>query len=65
MMNDGKDENYYGTDVNYLFYPIVGYRISPLNSGKVNFRIFGHIPTKTTGKFNNFIPFGFSLGVSF
>lgn len=65
VMNDGKEENFYGTDVNYLLYPIVGYRISPLNSGKVNFRIFGHIPTQTTNKFNNFIPFGFSLGASF
>ena len=29
--------------MNYL-YPIVGYRIQPLRSGKINFRIFGSLP---------------------
>jgi hypothetical protein len=50
----------------YLVYPIVGYRILPLKSNKINFRIFGQIPFPgiETDKIL-FIPFGLNFGVSF
>jgi hypothetical protein len=55
------------TKQNYLLYPIFGYRLQPLKSNRVNFRIFGSIPF--TGLKNTedilFIPFGLSLGISF
>lgn len=50
----------------YLFYPIVGYRILPLMSNKINFRVFGQIPFSGLETDDIlFIPFGLSLGVSF
>jgi hypothetical protein len=50
----------------YLFYPIVGYKILPLRSNKLNFRIFGYIPfSKTQTGDILIIPFGLSLGLSF
>lgn len=50
----------------YIFYPIVGYRIMPLKSNKINFRLFGQIPFSGLNIDNIlFIPFGLSLGVSF
>ena len=54
------------TNQKYLIYPIVGYRIVPLASGKVNFRIFGQIPfsgLETEDIIS--IPFGLTLGVKF
>jgi len=54
------------TNQNYFLYPIVGYRILPLNSNKVNFRVFGQIPfTGLETEDIIFIPFGLSLGISF
>jgi hypothetical protein len=53
------------TNQHYLLYPIVGYRLQPLKSNKVNFRIFGSIPfTGLETEDILFIPFGLSLGVS-
>jgi len=50
----------------YIFYPIVGYRILPLMSNKINFRVFGQIPFSGLETDDIlFIPFGLSLGVSF
>lgn len=51
-------------DKNYLLYPIVGYRILPLNSNKVNFRIFGQIPFSGLPEDIIYIPVGLSLGIS-
>lgn len=54
------------TNQNYFLYPIVGYRILPLNSNKVNFRVFGQIPfTGLEIEDILFIPFGLSIGISF
>ncbi len=75
--NIGKGKHFFefglgGTIINgnttqpYLLYPIFGYRILPLNSNKLNFRIFGQIPFSGTETEDIlFIPFGLSLGVSF
>lgn len=54
------------TNQNYFLYTIVGYRILPLNSNKVNFRLYGQIPF-TGFKIEDifFIPFGLSSGISF
>lgn len=50
----------------YFLYPMVGYRILPLNAGKLNFRIFGQIPFSGLGADDIlFVPFGLSLGRSF
>lgn len=50
----------------YFLYPIVGYRILPLKSGKFNFRIFGQIPFSGLEADDIlFIPFGLNFGVSF
>ena len=50
----------------YLFYPIIGYRILPLKSNKINFRVFGQIPFSGLETDDIvFIPFGLSLGISF
>ncbi|SIN65308.1 hypothetical protein [Algoriphagus halophilus] len=49
----------------YLFYPIVGYRILPLKSKRLNFRVFGLIPF--SGRITDdilFMPFGLNLGIS-
>ncbi|WP_418262714.1 hypothetical protein [Flavobacterium faecale] len=54
------------TSQNYLLYPIVGYRLQPLKSNKVNFRIFGQIPFSGIETVDIlFIPFGVSAGVNF
>jgi hypothetical protein len=75
--NIGKDRHFFefglggtiisgNTPQKYLLYPIVGYRILPLQSKKVNFRIFGQIPfSGLETKDILFVPFGLSLGVSF
>ena len=50
----------------YLLYPIVGYRILPLQSDKINFRVFSLIPF--SGLYTDdivFIPLGLNLGISF
>ena len=50
----------------YIFYPIFGYRVLPLNSNKITFRIFGQIPFSGLGTDEIiFVPIGLSLGVSF
>lgn len=54
------------TTQHYLLYPIVGYRILPLKSNKLNFRIFGQLPF--SGIVTDdilFLPFGLNFGVSF
>lgn len=50
----------------YLFYPIVGFRVLPLKSGKANFRLFVQLPfsgLETDGYI--FIPIGLNFGTSF
>ena len=50
----------------YLLYPIVGYRILPLSSDKVNFRVFAQIPFSGLETDDiTFVPLGLSVGVSF
>jgi len=57
---------YGNTNQNYLIYPIFGYRLHPLNSNKVNFRLFGNIPFSGLNTEDIlFSPFGLSLGISF
>jgi len=57
------------TTQHYIFYPIVGYRLLPLKSNNINFRLFGNIPywafygAETDDII--FIPFGLSFGISF
>jgi hypothetical protein len=55
------------TNQHYWLYPLVGYRLQPLKSNKVNFRIFGSIPFSGLNSVEDiiFIPFGLSLGVNF
>lgn len=54
------------TNQYYLFYPIVGYRLLPLKSNKVNFRIFGQIPFSGLETEDIlFIPIGLNLGICF
>lgn len=54
------------TNQPYLLYPIVGYRILPLKSNKINFRIFGQIPFSGLETDDIiFVPFGLNLGISF
>jgi hypothetical protein len=55
------------TNQHYWLYPIVGYRLQPLKSNKVNFKIFGSIPFSGLNSVEDifFIPFGLSLGISF
>jgi len=56
----------------YLLYPILGYRIQPLHSNKLNFRLYvqvpfsGQSPFSGSGQGNLFvIPVGLSLGICF
>lgn len=54
----------------YYLYPTIGYRISPLKSKKINFRIFGQLPLYKYDKLdqlNDFtlLPIGLSMGISF
>jgi hypothetical protein len=55
------------TNQHYWLYPIVGYKLQPLKSNKVNFRIFASIPFSGLYSVEDiyFIPFGLSLGVCF
>ncbi|NNF33882.1 MAG: hypothetical protein HKN68_07225 [Saprospiraceae bacterium] len=49
----------------YLLYSIIGYRVLPLRSGKMNFRVFFHLPFLDPNHFDIFfMPFGLSFGVS-
>ena len=51
---------------NYLLYPMIGYRLQPLKSDRLNFRIFGHFPvTGIESNYILFIPIGFSAGFCF
>ena len=52
-------------DLPYIIGPIMGYRILPLNKGKINFRIYGSLPFTgyDTGGFI-YIPIGLNLGLS-
>jgi len=50
----------------YQVYPILGYRFQPLNSKKINFRIFGCYPLiQMHDKNILFIPVGLSVGYCF
>ena len=54
----------------YYIYPTIGYRISPLKSKKINFRIFGQVPLYKFDRLDQlndfiFLPFGLSMGMSF
>ena len=55
------------TNQNYLLYPIVGYRIHPLKSNKLNFRVNLSIPYTAIGYTEDimFSPFGLSAGIIF
>jgi hypothetical protein len=53
------------TNKHYLLGPIVGYRLQPLESNKVNLRIFGNIPVIGFDTNITYYPFGLSLGICF
>ena len=57
------------TKLNYIPYPIIGYRIQPLKKYNFDFRIFGCLPLSGWIILNIndilFMPFGLSLGISF
>jgi len=53
------------TNKHYLLGPIVGYRLQPLKSNRINLRIFGSIPVIGFETDIMYIPFGLSLGVCF
>ena len=52
------------TNQHYLLYPIIGYRIQPLNSDKAYFRIFGSIFINEAEDIL-YVPVGISIGGSF
>ena len=54
-------------DLKYLPYPILGYRIHPFNSGKINFRFTLNYPVKIPEELRKifYVPFGFSFGYCF
>lgn len=51
----------------YITYPIVGYRIMPYKSNRLNFRIFAQVPLTRKYIVDDIIfsPLGSSLGISF
>ncbi|WP_320053680.1 hypothetical protein [uncultured Acetobacteroides sp.] len=53
------------TKYNYLLYPIIGYRLQPLKSNKVNFRVFSCVPIAPF-RYTSiwFSPIGVSVGLS-
>lgn len=54
------------TTQKYLVYPILGYRLHPLNFNKANFRIFGQYPfSGIPDELGYFSPIGLSVGISF
>ena len=48
----------------YCLYPIVGYRLHPLQKHKIAFRFYAEIPLNDSGNII-FIPVGFSAGFTF
>lgn len=77
LAGQGKEEDIYGRKVpatvtHYLLYPIIGYRFHPLQSSKLNFRLYAQpiIRNSKAGWFSEksgavVIPFGASVGLSF
>ncbi len=69
MFNGG--QNVKGGSLAYALYPVAGWRFIPLESNKVNFRIFGLWPVVKIGhafETENkpiIIPVGISVGISF
>lgn len=53
------------TNKHYLLGPIIGYRIQPLKSNKVNFRVFASIPLIGFDTDLMYIPWGLSIGICF
>ncbi|MFD2515934.1 hypothetical protein ACFSRY_18830 [Pontibacter locisalis] len=54
------------TNEKYLAYPIVGYRLQPLRSKKVNLRVYGSVPfTGLDTEDILYAPYGLSVGISF
>ena len=54
------------TPAHYFLYPIVGYRLQPLKSDRVNFRIFAEYPLPGfRSEYLIFIPVGWSVGYCF
>ncbi len=50
----------------YIIYPTIGYRIVPLKTNRLNFRIFGQYPLLKSKPIEApFVPIGISLGLSF
>lgn len=52
------------TEQHYIYYPTLGYRLQPLKSGKIIFRIYGSFPTSEIHDFI-YVPVGISLGINF
>jgi len=56
-------------DHNYLLYPIIGYRLQPIKSNRVNLRVFGviHQNTNASDFYGDvwLVPLGLSFGVIF
>jgi hypothetical protein len=50
-----------------LYFLTAGYRLQPLRSGNLSFRIYGNLLLNNNDDFRNlyFVPFGVSLGVAF
>lgn len=54
-----------GVDKIYIVYPIIGYRLLPFESNKVNLRIYGQLPVAGYNwETFWFVPVGLSLGFS-
>jgi hypothetical protein len=51
----------------YFVYPIIAYRFIPFKKYRVNFRIYTHYPIFRAESAKNiiFVPFGYSIGLSF
>lgn len=52
-------------DKNYFMGPLLGYRLQPLQSNKLNFRIFGTLPFTPYYADILYIPLGISVGYCF
>ena len=59
--------NFERMEKHFISYPIIGYRLQPLNYRKANFRIFFTWPFSGMDELHGvwISPFGFSIGVSF
>lgn len=53
------------TSQHYLLYPIIGYRLQPVNYNKINFRAFIHFPFTRDIDDILFVFYGASVGFSF